>query len=340
MSGTSLDGLDIAFITFSFKNDKWTYQLGDCKTIDYPKYWINELRNLIQKNDNYIREIDNKYGKYLSECINDFINENKLNVDLISSHGHTIFHEPKKKITLQIGNGKIISKECKKPLVFDFRSKDVKLGGQGAPLVPVGDHLLFANYEYCLNLGGFSNLSYQKNGERIAFDICPLNVVLNKYSNLLKLPYDNKGSFARSGTLNKKLFDELNKLKYYQNKSPKSLGIEWVNEVFIPIIEKYKETNENILRTCVEHFAFQIGTKLNCNQCLTTGGGVYNTFLIEIIKKYSKAEIIIPNKKLVEFKEALVFGFLGVLKLNNQINCYKSVTGATQDSICGQLIDY
>ena len=340
MSGTSLDGLDIAYITFTFFKNKWKYELGECKTISYPDFWQKELKNIFSKNEKYILETDNNYGKYLSECINAFNKENKLKVELICSHGHTIFHEPQKKITLQIGNGDIISKECEKAVVFDFRSKDVELGGQGAPLVPVGDHHLFSNYKYCLNLGGFSNFSYHHNGERIAFDISPLNLVLNKYSNLLGYAYDDQGKIARKGILNQDLFNELNELKYYHKKAPKSLGIEWVNENFIPIIERYKESNENILRSCLEHFSFQIGSKLKNNQCLVTGGGAFNTFLIERINHFSNAEIVIPEKKLVEFKEALVFGFLGVLKFKNQINCYKSVTGASQDSISGQLIDY
>jgi anhydro-N-acetylmuramic acid kinase len=340
MSGTSLDGLDIAYITFVFRENTWKAQLGECETIPYSSFWETELKTLSSKNKEYISEIDNKYGKYLSQCVNDFIERNELKVDLICSHGHTIFHEPQKKVTLQIGNGNIISQECKKPVVFDFRSMDVDLGGQGAPLVPVGDHLLFSNYKYCLNLGGFSNFSFQENGKRIAFDISPLNVILNKYSNFLGSSYDEEGKIARRGNFNKDLFDELNKLQYYHKKAPKSLGIEWVNENFIPIVETYKESNENILRTCLEHFAFQIGSKLKTNQCLVTGGGAFNTFLIERIKHFSNAEIIIPNNKLVEFKEALVFGFLGVLKIKNQINCYKSVTGASQDSISGQFIDY
>ena len=340
MSGTSLDGLDIAHITFTLQKNNWKFSLGKSKTIPYSIFWQKELKNLSTKNKAYISKIDKKYGKYLSECVVDFIRENKLNVDLICSHGHTIFHEPRKKITLQIGDGKIIAQECQKPVVFDFRSLDVELGGQGAPLVPVGDHLLFSKYKYCLNLGGFSNFSFLEKEKRIAFDISPLNVVLNKYSNALGYPYDNKGNIARSGNLNKDLFDELNHLSYYHNKAPKSLGMEWVNENFFPIIKKHKESNENILRTCLEHFAFQIGSNLKSGKCLATGGGAFNTFLIDRINHFSNAEIVIPEKKLIEFKEALVFGFLGVLKLKNQINCYKSVTGANQDSISGQLIDF
>lgn len=340
MSGTSLDGLDIAYITFFFRKNKWEYQLGECKTIPYSTLWEKELKTLSSKNKKYISDTDKKYGIYLSRCVNDFIKENDLKVDLICSHGHTIFHEPQKKITLQIGDGKIISQECKTSVAFDFRSMDVKLGGQGAPLVPVGDHLLFSDYKYCLNLGGFSNFSYQENGKRIAFDISPLNVILNKYSNFLGYTYDDKGKIAQNGILNKDLFNELNRLQYYHNKAPKSLGIEWVSENFIPIIEKHKESAENILRTCLEHFAFQIGSKLKTDKCLVTGGGAFNTFLIKRINHFSNAKIIIPENKLVEFKEALVFGFLGVLKLENQINCYKSVTGASQDSISGQFIDY
>jgi anhydro-N-acetylmuramic acid kinase len=340
MSGTSLDGIDLAFITFTFEKDKWFYKLGACETITYSDYWHGELKNLVNKKNDYIKKIDIKYGKFLAENLNNFILKYDLSIDLICSHGHTIFHQPQKKFTLQIGDGKTISDICRKPVVYNFRDLDVQLGGQGAPLVPVGDHLLFSEYHFCVNLGGFSNISYLKNEKRVAFDISPLNVILNKYANLLGFNYDDQGKIARSGSLIKNLFNDLNKLEYYDNEAPKSLGTEWVNEKFIPVVEKYKEKNNNILRTCLEHFAFQIGKQLKEGNCLFTGGGVLNHFLMERIKFYSNAEIIIPERKLIDYKEALIFGFLGILKLKNQINCYKSVTGASQDSISGQLIDF
>lgn len=338
MSGTSLDGIDIAHITFTKQKNKWLYKLGECQTIKYNPEWRETLKELHLKTKEKIEIADKNYAYLIAETTNSFIKKNQLKIDFICSHGHTVLHQPRKKLTLQIGNGNIISKQCGISVINDFRSLDVKLGGQGAPLVPIGDKLLFSEYKYCVNLGGFSNISFEYKKNRIAFDICPTNIVLNQYASELGYEYDENGKNARDGIINSLLLEELNRIDYYSRKGPKSLGIEWVNKKFTPIINKYNECPKNVLKTCVEHFAFQIGKHLKNNQCLLTGGGAFNQFLVERIKHHSKAKIVVPNIKLVEFKEALIFGFLGVLKLNNQVNCLKSVTGASKDSVGGQII--
>lgn len=339
MSGTSLDGVDIAFVELKISKT-WSFSLGPCETITYSNYWSDLLQNLHKKEPLFIKQIDLEYGKYLAEITHQFIHKNKLSVDLISSHGHTIFHEPKKGLTKQIGDGHIIAQKLKKNVVCDFRSLDVSLGGQGAPLVPIGDELLFSEYNYCLNLGGFSNISYQHNNERLAYDICPVNIVLNKLANRFGVAYDNEGKISKSGSVNNSLLYQLNALPYYSKSHPKSLGNEWVNKFIWPIIDPLNETTENLMRTFTEHIAMQIGEKLKKGKCLTTGGGCHNLFLMERIQFFSNSKLIKPEDDIVNFKEALIFALLGVLKQREEINTLKSVTGSKRDSSGGTLICY
>jgi anhydro-N-acetylmuramic acid kinase len=237
---------------------------------------------------------------------------------------------------LQVGDGQLIANNTKQKVICDFRTQDVRLGGQGAPLVPIGDELLFSDYEYCLNLGGFSNISYKLKGKRIAFDICPVNIVLNHYVNKLGYEYDDAGSTASKGTINEELLDALNKLDFYHQKPPKSLGLEWVKKEVFVLIDALETDVSTVLRTFVEHVAYQIGKVIyKSNSVLITGGGAFNTFLIERISFYSETVIELPSKELIDFKEALLFAFLGLLKSKNQINCLASVTGAQKDHCSG-----
>ena len=245
-------------------------------------------------------------------------------------------HQPEKGITLQIGDGKIINTQLKIPVVYDFRTLDVELGGQGAPLVPIGDELLFSEYDYCLNLGGFSNFSFNNDGLRQAYDICPVNIVLNEYAHKLGEEYDNEGQIAKTGSINNELLKELNAINYYQQLPPKSLGKEWLEIDFIPILKKYNDSTPNIMRTVVEHIAIQIADCIKLGQCLVTGGGALNAFLMQRIAANSQANFILGNKKLIEYKEALIFGLLGVLNREGEINCLASVTGAKRNSIVGK----
>ncbi len=339
MSGTSLDGLDIVYAEF-WQTEKWEFSIEKSKTISYCSKWKKELKELHLKDKDYIFKIDKDYGAFLGELTLEFIQENNITADAICSHGHTIFHQPENKFTLQIGDGEKIAQVCKTMVINDFRSLDVELGGQGAPLVPVGDQLLFSEFNNCLNLGGFSNISFQKENVRIAYDICPVNIVLNKLSQELNFEFDESGKIAAKGIINKSLLSDLNALAYYQKSAPKSLGIEWVNKHFWPIVDKHSDSIENNLRTCVEHMAQKIGENLSDGVCLSTGGGTFNSFLMQRIENYSKAIIHTPSNELVNYKEALIFGFLGVLKLADQTNCLSSVTGAIRDCSSGTIINY
>ena len=341
MSGTSLDGIDILCSNFSFK-EEWKFKIIQFETIPYSLKWKQKLKTLTQFSKVELKQIDDDYSKYLAYQILEFINKNNLKaIDFIASHGHTALHNPDKGYTYQIGNQSVISKILKHKVVCDFRVQDVELGGQGAPLVPIGDELLFSKYNYCINLGGFANISFKENGERIAFDICPVNIILNYYVAKLGLDYDDKGEIAKSGKINKQLLEELNKLPFYNLQPPKSLGFEWVQEIVLPIIESYNLEVRDILRTINEHAAIQISKYLYQNnlKTLITGGGAYNLFLIERIKRLSNSKIIIPNTDIIEYKEALIFGLLGVLKVRNEINCLKSVTGARKDHSSGRILE-
>lgn len=241
MSGTSLDGIDLAYIRFNL-NEAWKFEILKAETISYSNEWIKTLSNLSKLEIERIAEIDVAYTNYLASVINDFILKHDiLLLDLVASHGHTALHQPQNGFTYQIGNLKQLSQLVKSTVVCDFRTQDVALGGQGAPLVPIGDQLLFSEYDYCLNLGGFSNISFDFKGERIAFDICAVNTVLNFYANQLGLEYDNDGELAKHGNLNEALLKELNQLEYYTQPFPKSLGVEYVNQVVLPLIEAYKK---------------------------------------------------------------------------------------------------
>ena len=337
MSGTSVDGLDICYISFS-KNKIEDYEIINCKTIDYPKDLKNELINVIYSENEKINDLDLKFGEFIGHSVNKFISENKLPLpDLISSHGHTVFHEPNIGKTLQIGNGSIIYKITGIQTVNNFREQDVKLGGQGAPLVPIGDKLLFKKFKYCLNLGGFVNISIKNSDEIFAYDICPLNTVLNFYSKKIGYEYDHDGNLSSEGTVDENLLNELNQLSYYSEKYPKSLGLEFVLEKVLPIIDSYKLSESDVLATYVRHVAFQISNNImDDEKVLISGGGSFNKTLIQSLRNHN-TNLVIPQSQILNYKESLIFGLLGYLRINNKINCLKSVTGASKDHSSGDI---
>ena len=339
MSGTSLDGIDLCYANYNFNNN-WSYKILHATTYNYTDKWKDRLLNSIGLNKSGLRSLDIDYTNLLTSILRDFILQfNIRNVDAISSHGHTILHQPQKKITYQIGNLPFLSKDLNMNVVCDFRTQDVELGGQGAPLVPIGDQLLFPEYKYCLNLGGFANISYKTDNEIIAFDICPVNTVLNHYTRIIGHDFDIDGSIANTGKIVPKLLNELNSIDFYKNFKPKSLGIEWVIEIIYKIIDRNNLSTSDILRTFSEHIVIQIQNviKNDFSNILITGGGAKNKFLIELITNRLDNHINIPDDILIDFKEALIFGFLGVLRLRNENNCLSSVTGASKNHSSGKI---
>ena len=339
MSGTSLDGLDICYAKFQ-NITNWEFEILKTETIPYSIEWKNRLQNAILLSAEDLLALDKEYGFYLGEKTQEFISKNNItDLDFIASHGHTVFHQPQRKFTLQIGDGRAIKLITKKPVIYDFRSQDVLMGGNGAPLVPIGDELLFSQYDACLNLGGFSNISLQKNHQRIAFDISPVNVVLNYFAEKLGKNYDENGDFARNGAINFKILEQLNALTFYQKPAPKSLGVEFVNSEIFPLLKD--EIPENIIATFTEHIAEQIAKVFNDNQLktvLVTGGGTFNTYLLEKIREKSQTELIVPDENIINFKEALIFAFMGVLRLRNEVNVLCSATGSSENHCSGILV--
>ena len=342
MSGTSLDGVDLAYIKFN-NSGRWTFEIFQSETVSYSEEWLTKLKNAIHFSTSELEVLNVDYTKLLASIISDFISKHQLTeIDAVCSHGHTILHQPQNGFTLQIGNLPMIRDLVNQTIVCDFRVQDVQLGGQGAPLVPIGDELLFSEYDYCLNLGGFSNVSFNENGKRIAFDISPVNTVLNFYANELGFPYDDAGDFAKSGNINQDLLQQLNDLEFYALPYPKSLGMEFVNAKIFPLINSFSIDVKDKLRTFVEHIAIQIAhicSKPNA-KLFITGGGAYNRFLIERLRNYlPTTEVLIPDDKTIQFKEALIFGFLGILKLRNEINVLSSVTGASKNHSTGVVFN-
>jgi anhydro-N-acetylmuramic acid kinase len=337
MSGTSLDGLDLCCVGFS--DDLHDFEILAANTLPYPSNWKDQLENVFFANAEDISKLDLDYGRFLGEQIVCFIEENNLHsIDLIASHGHTIFHKPDRGITLQIGDGKQIAELTRVPVVYDFRKQDVELGGQGAPLVPVGDAYLFSQYDACLNLGGFANISHKQNQQTRAFDIGACNLVLNRLAKSMGKEYDNNGDLARMGHMNESLYNNMNSLDYYRQKPPKSLGREFVESTVWPLIENIPTLDA--LHTYTQHLGKQIGKTLNqidAKSCLTTGGGTFNTYLTELIISNTGCEIIIPKKELIEFKESLIFALLGWLRYTGKDNVFASVTGASKNHSSGRL---
>lgn len=344
MSGTSLDGLDLAYCCFEYKNDQWNFEIPYSTTIEYDSDLKKSLADAPLLNGMDLIKLDRDYGTFLGQKVLEFIQVNNIqNVDFISSHGHTVFHQPNRGFTLQIGSGSAIAAATKCTVVSDFRSLDVANGGQGAPLVPIGDILLFSDYRFCLNLGGFSNVSFYKTEKRIAFDICPVNIVLNDLSMRLGKDYDDGGKIARSGMIIRDMLGDLNGIDYYFIDPPKSLGKEWVEEKIQPLLKKYENHSiQDLIATFTEHVAIQISRVLEAesnseDSVLVTGGGAFNTYLIEMIKKNTRVKVIVPTPEIINYKEALIFAFLGLLRFENKVNCLASVTGAKSDS-CGGAI--
>ncbi|MCX6248385.1 MAG: anhydro-N-acetylmuramic acid kinase [Bacteroidetes bacterium] len=340
MSGTSLDGVDIAFCTFEKTETEWSYRIEKAETIPYPDTWKNRLSGLENQDALTFAKADSEYGHYLGKITDRFLRKHDLKPFFIASHGHTIFHQPGSGFTSQIGKGPAIAAETGYPVVCDFRSTDVAFGGQGAPLVPAGDRFLFGEYTYCLNLGGFANISFEKSGQRIAFDICPANIVLNYLVASLEKEYDDGGKSARRGKLHKPLLEALDSLIFYQTPPPKSLGKEWVLAEVHPLLNQFAIPVEDKLRTYTEHIAGQVvrvAGKTDTGSLLITGGGAFNTFLIEKIRENARLTVILPDPLTINFKEALIFAFLGVLRWRGEVNCLKSVTGARIDTIGGAI---
>lgn len=363
MSGTSLDGLDMAYCRFWQKEGFWKYAIEEATTVPYSEEKKTALQEAINLEPMDLFKLHHRYGEWMGKTAKKFLEKHKLTVDFISSHGHTIHHRPEENYTFQVGAGAELAKHSGRKVICDFRTEDVQQGGQGAPLVPIGDRLLLGAYDYCLNLGGISNISFEQDGKRIAYDIGIANMLLNPLAQRAGLQYDDNGALARQGSLNKPLYEALNGLEYYTLPHPKSTGFEWFSQTVWPLVETFDDTPENLLQAAVHHIAEQIakavhntleqngqpssakaaaGTPSTGNrQLLATGGGAKNSFLMEVLQEKlgDQIQLIIPDTKLIDYKEALVFALMGVLKVEGQINVLSSVTGGKTDLCSGVIFN-
>lgn len=341
MSGTSLDGLDVVSAEFDLSNGIWNYKILHGHTFPYDPVLLKEVREVMGKKPEFpLDDLDLRLGRWMANCVNDFVKKNKCNPDFVASHGQTVFHDPANGITIQLGNGLDMANRTGLTVVNDFRSQDVKLGGQGAPLVPMGDLLLFREYVYCLNLGGIANISVKENRGIKAFDVCVCNVGANFFSNMLGQPYDKNGETGATGKIKRELLKNWNDLPYFRSLPPKSLDAGYFKSDMQPLISRINNLEVNdLLRTWYEHVALQISKQVvqKDKQILTTGGGANNRFLTELMKTEYGLNLVLPGSDVVEFKEALIFGFLGLLKVRDEINVWSSVTGAEHDHCSGTI---
>ena len=341
MSGSSLDGVDIAYCTFTKEANQWTFDLLQTSCVPFPERWINRLKFLPLQSALTYFKTHTYFGHYLGEITHNFIKEHNLSVDLIASHGHTVFHEPHNRLTAQVGDGAAIAEITGITTVTQLRTNDVALAGQGAPIVPIGDLHLFPDYRFCLNLGGIANISVKTKERIVAFDICGCNQILNRLVEEIGLVYDEDGLLARKGQVNAKLLQTLNTPAFFKKKPPKSLSNQWVIDTMMGIIEQSTLPVEDLLSTFCEHVAFQIAhviqkyNPLPSDKLLVTGGGAFNIFLMERIVAHLNIKVVIPDKDIVAYKEAMVMAFMGVLRLRNEVNVLSSVTGAKRNSVCG-----
>ena len=338
MSGTSLDGLDIAYC--DIQDDG--FELIAAETYPYSEEWTTWLSNLEHATAYEYALVDVELGHYIGQQVNQFRKEHPGPVDAVASHGHTIFHQPKLGLTTQIGDGDAIAAETGLTVVFNFRNLDVALGGQGAPLVPIGDRLLFGQYDACLNLGGIANISYETtDGNREAYDICPCNMALNHLARRKKKPYDAGGMMARRGNVAKPLLKALDALDYYRQPLPKSLGKEWFVDNMLPLLDTEELSVGDLLSTTVEHIARQVAGAVKGRgiaTMLVTGGGARNRYLIARLQaQIPGCRITVPAESIIDYKEAIIFALLGYRRLTQRNNCLSSVTGASQDNCGGDI---
>lgn len=343
MSGTSLDGLDLVAVTFSKNSLAWRFKIEKAVTVDYPHPLKTALKYAIRSSPDEIQSLDYTLGEFIGHAIRTFYNGIEK-IDFIASHGHTVFHQPNEGLTVQIGSGQIISKITKLPVINNFRQKDVSLGGQGAPLVPIGDRDLFSAYDYCLNLGGIANISYQDFEKRIAYDICPFNMVLNDLAAQKGLDYDDKGRIASGGSIDQTLLNSLNQIAFLSKDAPKSLGLEDYKSSWLPQMEKSSRSIDDQMCTFTEHAAIQIGKTLAKgkpgDRLLITGGGAFHDFFINRLKHHTQVQVCIPDTTIIDFKEGLVFAYLGLLRYLDMPNALASVTGASRNSSGGDLFNF
>lgn len=349
MSGSSLDGLDIAYVQLDEVRGAWSYQIHQAECVPYSSDWTASLKQASNQSVPDFLQLHTAYGHYLGRQIVAFIDKHGLHhkIHFVASHGHTVYHNPAAHTSFQLGEGAAIAAECGLPVITDLRAMDVALGGQGAPIVPVGDKLLFTDYDYLLNIGGIANLTV-KNGERtLAFDVCPANQPLNRFAQEAGLPFDQDGQIAASGAVLADAMAQLNDHPYYNTPAPKSLSNELAMEIALSPFQQNSFALADRMRTMVEHIAIQVKHAVQHHpiqkeavKMLITGGGALNTTLVRRLQdllEEERIQVVIPDAQTVQYKEAVVMALFGALRWREEVNVFSEVTGAMRDSIGGAL---
>ena len=342
MSGSSLDGLDIAIVQFNFR-EAIEFTIEHFETIAFTSEWENALRGAALLSGKDLISLDTKFGKYVGEHVHKLLSDrNEENVDIVVSHGHTVFHNPEEGYSFQLGNGSWISEYTKTPVLCNLRSGDIAAGGQGAPIVPICDARLFSSYDILLNLGGIGNCTYLGNHSIVAFDLFPFNQVLNYYSNQLGMPYDDKGILSSKGIVSQECVRALHQIEYIVKAAPKSLDNSFSREIVIPVLDSFLKTAEDKLATyirfCVQHFSNYIKQlDLSKGGILVSGGGAYHAYFIDCLQKETNIVITIPSKEIIEGKEALAMALIGALYLRGEVNIEYGVSGAVRGVLSGAL---
>lgn len=353
MSGSSLDGVDLAICHFVFSSEKlveWSF--GKAETFAYPEPWPAKLAKLPHATAMELAEADVALGHLFGAMAQEFLDKHNADVDFIASHGHTIFHYPHRHFTTQIGQGACIAATTGITTIDGFRQQDVALAGQGAPLAPTADTWLFPGFDCWVNLGGIANMTIRTQNKLIAFDITGANQVLNHLARQVGKSYDKDGMLSEKGKNVPDLFEKLNRLEYHGLPAPKSLGNNWIQEVVIPIYDHSPHAVQDKLYTAclqivhhtLEAFARQGATCLAPpSKMLITGGGAKNLFLIDLFRQMVRQRkmpltIVVPDDPtVIDFKEAALMALMGALRLQGIPNCLPEVTGAKRNVVAGAV---
>ena len=355
MSGSSLDGLVIAYCNITWDGDRVTHwKLLESETLPFSDKWKNRLRELPNQNGLIFAKTNTYFGHYMGGLVNEFIENYRIKeLDFIASHGHTIFHDPEHRISIQIGDGAALASQTGYTTICDFRTQDVAMDGEGAPLSPLADRYMFHNYDFYLNIGGIANVSANTGNDNwVAMDCCAANQVLNLLAEELGSEFDNNGSFASRGSVNEKLLGQVSDFSYYSNPYPKSMSNGWIREKIIPLYREAECSSEDKLATACEHIAIEISNSIQdiinkegfirtSYKMLLTGGGVFNNYLVQTIHAYCNRsldiDLLMPDASIINFKEAMLMALLGVLRVEKVPNSMKAITGAKMDTINGAI---
>lgn len=347
MSGSSLDGLDLATVEYEIDGDS----IRDWKVLyaasyEYPEKWQSKLESAPAASGYKLASLHAETGNFFGDLCLRFIEESGITPDYIASHGHTVMHAPKLSFTLQIGDASHIAVRAGVPTISDFRTADIAAGGQGAPLAPIVEQYLYKGYGMYLNLGGIANISAHGDSGILAWDVCPCNQLLNFSAGRKDLPYDQDGLLARTGSVDQALLGEFRKIIPLPHSNPYSLDNTFILTKFISLLKASFLSVEDQLCTSVEYIsdcitkqAKQARNLLGTQPTmLITGGSAHNTFLIERLKarlSQHSIEAVVPDDATIDFKEAILMSLCGLLRILQKPNALASVTGASRDTVNG-----